>query len=313
MTPQPSRVLLTGAGGRLGGVLLPRLRAAGFDVLSLLRGGAKVDEHGPSILWDLCESIPPRATVLELAEVTDLVHAAAVVEEPPPVGELARQLIAANVTGTIHLLRHLPALRRVVFVSSVAVYGPPRCCPCTEDHPLAPTRLYGVSKVLTEHLLRLFAGRTAAGLTVLRVSSIYGFTDPGSSQGAAATFLRRSRDGLPLSLVRTAALKRDYIHCDDVGAAVTAAIEADATGTFNIASGTGCSLLELAHLAAEVVGSRPRVEIDPAIEPDSDFVTDVVYDVSRAHAAFGFRPVVTLKEGLTRLDRALQHGGGVLM
>lgn len=308
------RLLLTGASGRLGGVLLPRLRAAGFDVLGLVRNpGASGDERQSTVQWDLCQPTPPRGAALELAEVTDLVHAAAVVEEPPAVSQAARELIAANVTGTIHLLRHMPALRRVVFVSSVAVYGPPRCCPCTEDHPLAPTRLYGVSKVLTENLLRLCAGRAATGLAVLRVSSIYGFTDPVRAEGAAATFLRRSREGLPLSLVRTAALKRDYIHCDDVATAVTAAVESGVNGTFNVASGTGCSLLDLAHRAAEVVGSQPRIEIDPAIDPDADFVTDVVYDVSRAHAAFGFRPAVTLTQGLTRLDRVLQHARPVLM
>ena len=261
-----------------------------------------------SLGWDFTEPEPAAVVRDALRDVTDLVHLASVVDDTPPVGERARQMIAVNLQGTMHLLAHLPGLSHITFVSSVAVYGPPHVLPCTEEHPTRPTQLYGVLKLATENLLRLHARRTGIALSVLRVSSVWGFPDPTLSRGGAiSTFLRTLSEGKPVRLVRTAKLLRDYVHVDDVVAAIGTSAERRASGVFNIASGEGHSLVDIATTAAQVVGCEPEFEWDERLEPASDFVTDITYDVRRAMAVLDYRPAISLTEGL----RVLYEGATV--
>lgn len=211
-------LLVTGATGKIGAVLVPRL-LRGWPTLTVLSrslshaqvSGDLVSQGRVQFLpWDLRSPEPPVAAEEQLARVTDLVHGAAIVDDRSPFGPEAVEMVRTNLNGASYLLRRLPALRHVSYLSSVAVYGPPQTLPCPEIHPTEPTRLYGVTKLALEHFLRLHAGRNDLTLSVLRLSSVYGFPDAGlESSGAVTTFLRLSAEGKPIRLIRTAGLLRD--------------------------------------------------------------------------------------------------------
>lgn len=290
-------LLVTGATGKIGSVLVPRL-LQDWPRLTLL---GRSPSHAPAIEdpaargrvqflpWDLRSPEPPAAAEEQLSRVTDLVHGVAIVDDRSPIGPEAVEMVRTNINGAIHLLRRLPALRHVSYLSSVAVYGPPQTLPCPETHPTEPTRLYGMTKLALEHFLRIHADRNGLSLSVLRISSVYGFPDEGlESSGAVATFLRLSAEGKPIRLIRTARLLRDYVHVADVAEAVVASVKKSCAGTFNIASGEGHSLLEIAQQAGRIAGTATAIIVDQEREPDSDFTNDSVYDITRAQASLGW-------------------------
>ena len=292
--PADRRFLITGAGGRIGARLAERFVSRHPGTLVMGRSASP-----QSLGWDFTEPEPTAAVRDAIRDATDLVHLASIVDDTPPLGERARKMVAVNLQGTIHLLAHLPKLSHVTFVSSVAVYGPPHVLPCTEEHPTRPTQLYGVLKLATENLLRLHARRTDMTVSVLRVSSVWGFPDQTLSRGGAiSTFLRAFCERKPVRLVRTARLLRDYVHVNDVVGAIGTSAERRASGVFNIASGEGHSLVDVATTAAQVAGCAPEFEWDESLEPASDFVTDITYDIRRATEALDYRPAISLIEGL---------------
>lgn len=211
-------------------------------------------------------------------------------------------MVRSNINGAIHLLRWLPALKHICYLSSVAVYGPPATLPCAETHPTEPTRLYGVTKLALEHFLRIYSNRSALFCAVLRISSVYGFPCEGiESSGAVSTFLRMSAEGRPIRLVKTARLLRDYVHVADVAEAVSTSTSRRCSGVFNIASGRGHSLLDIAEHAGKIVGKTPEIVIDQGLEPDSDFTTDVTYDTKRADRELGWQAQTRLYDAMRTL------------
>lgn len=293
-TADDRHLLVTGATGRIGSVLVPRLLQDWPRLTILGRGLSRAGVIGDlaaqgrvQILpWDLRHPEPPTEVVEQLRDVTDLIHGAALADDRGPIGPEAVDMVRTNINGAIHLLRRLPALRHVSYLSTVAVYGPPQTLPCPEAHPTEPTRLYGMTKLALEHFLRIHADRNDQSLSVLRISSVYGFPDEGvESSGAVATFLRLSAEGKPIRLVRTAELLRDYVHVTDVAEAVAASATGRCPGIFNIASGQGHSLIEIAQQAGRIAGTAPAILVDQEREPDSDFTKDCVYDITRAQAS----------------------------
>lgn len=291
-------LLVTGATGRIGSVLVPRLLQDWPRLTILGRGLSRAGVIGDlaaqgrvQILpWDLRHPEPPTEVVEQLRDTTDLIHGAALADDRGPIGPEAIGMVRTNINGAIHLLRRLPSLRHVSYLSTVAVYGPPQTLPCPETHPTEPTRLYGMTKLALEHFLQIYADRNGLSLSVLRISSVYGFPSEGiGSSGAVATFLRLSAEGKPIRLVRTAGLLRDYVHVTDVAEAVAASAAGRCPGIFNIASGQGYSLLEIAQQAGRIAGTAPAILVDQEREPDSDFTKDCVYDITRAQASLEWR------------------------
>ena len=65
-------------------------------------------------------------------------------------------------------------VERFVFTSSAAVYGTPQKQPITEEHPLKPVNLYGVTKVSAEKLVNAYHTNSGLTTTILRLSNVYG-------------------------------------------------------------------------------------------------------------------------------------------
>lgn len=298
--------LITGAGGKLGSSVLDRFVEEKSTNIGLGRSPAQHIEN--YVQWDLIKPHPDVETAEKLEQVTDLVHLAAIVEEPPPVGVEALRMVSVNILGSINLLRSLPLLEHITFISSVAVYGPPQVLPCDEAHPIRPTRLYGVTKHAMENLFRLHAKRNGLSMSALRIASVYGFRDE-KAAGAIGTFISRCHNHLPLRIIKTGKLLRDYIHVADAVNAIWTSTMRRISGTFNIASGEGHSLLDIAYKAGEIVGWKPEIIWDFDTEPDFDFTTDVTYDIRKARRAWGYNPQVSILEGMRKSHEFLLNTG----
>jgi NAD(P)-dependent dehydrogenase (short-subunit alcohol dehydrogenase family) len=161
----PPRLVITGAAGALGRRLVPRARAAGWEVLGVDRDEADVTS--------------PEQLAGVFAGAAAVVHLAAL---PSPVGHSAHEVLRVNLSGTLAVLLAAEevGVERVVLASSInavgAAYSPtPRfdAFPVTEDHPSYAEDPYAISKFLGEQAADAFARRRpSAALTSLRFHAL---------------------------------------------------------------------------------------------------------------------------------------------
>jgi len=117
-----------------------------------------------------------------------------------------------------------------------------------EDAPLDPRNVYAATKVAQEHLCAAFARETGATATALRYHNVYGPRMPRDTPyaGVASIFRSALASGEELRVFEDGGQRRDFVHVRDVARANRLALTEPATGTFNVASGTPRSVLDMA-------------------------------------------------------------------
>lgn len=171
------RILVTGAGGRIGARLMDLLGGRGHAVIGYDRQPPARAANGPHaaghaaaghevVIGDLADD---RRLDAAMAGVDAVAHLAAVMTWQP---ERAGELFRANVHGTFNVLqaarRH--GVERVAFASSGEVYPELQWqyCPLDERHPLRPTSAYGLTKVLGERMVEHLAHTSDIRCCILR-------------------------------------------------------------------------------------------------------------------------------------------------
>ncbi|MCC6192381.1 MAG: NAD-dependent epimerase/dehydratase family protein [Anaerolineales bacterium] len=293
--------LVTGAAGFLGSALANRLAGEGHEVRGLddlsagdpARLSARVlftrgDVNDRPKLWT------------HLQDVECVYHLAARVSVPESV-LYPREYNAANVGGTVSVMEAMrdAGVRRVVFVSSGAVYGEQAEQPLSERQRPAPRSPYAVSKLSAEFYVHTIGILWGLETVALRVFNAYG---PGQPLPAAHApviprFLRQARQGGSLVIHGDGSQTRDYVYVDDVMDALVAAATARSVDrrVINIGSGRETSVRALAHLVGEVTGRSIDVLYSKA---ENGGVSRMCADIALAEEKLGFRPKLTLAEGL---------------
>lgn len=209
--------------------------------------------------------------------------------------------INTNLFDTVRLLEamRLTGNRRILFLSSGgAVYGQPQYLPMDEAHPLNPLSSYGVVKSAIEQYLRLYQANYGFAATIVRPANPYG---PGQTTigqlGAVNTFVHLAQAGQPATLWGDGTTVRDFVYVSDVVALLLACAESDTTGTYNCGGGTGTSLLNLICVVEQITGKHLERQFKPARGFDP---AEVVLDISRARNAFGWQPLVSLRDGVAK-------------
>jgi UDP-glucose 4-epimerase len=206
-----------------------------------------------------------------------------------------------NVLGTINVLEGVRRanVRRVVFVSSGgAVYGEQEAFPAPEGHPTRPVSPYGVSKRAGELYAFFYQAEYQIPYFALRYANVYGpRQDPHGEAGVVAIFTARMLRGEPLTVNGDGKQTRDYVFVGDVARANLLALERDPLGAVNVGTGVETDVNTLVRLLLEATGSRSEVRHGPAKQGEQ---RRSVVDCARAAAELGWRPAVTLADGLRR-------------
>lgn len=277
------RVLVTGAAGYVGYVVGRRLVDAGHDVVGLVRSPAQAgqlpDEVVP-LVADLLDFGNLRAAVSTVARhhlggpLDGACHLAGLVRVRDSFTE-PLSFFAANVHGTVNLLRCLPESARIVLGSTGAVYGEAEPQPVTEAEPPAPTSPYAASKLAAEEAVRYHVRAGPAGAVVLRTFNVAGSVD-GRRDPDETRLLPRALEvaagRLPhLTINGDGTAVREYVHVDDLAGAYLLALEAAGDGghrVFNVGSGAATSVRDVVAMVAEVTGRPvPTVSAPPTPEP----------------------------------------------
>jgi len=306
--------LVTGAAGFLGSALANRLAREGHQVRGLddLSAGdpQRLDADVLFTRGDVTDR-PKLWTLLQ--DVDCIYHLAARVSVPESV-LYPREYNAVNVGGTVSVMEAMRdvGVKRVVLISSGAVYGDQGEQPLREDAVPNPLSPYAVSKLAAEYYVRTIGRLWGIETVALRVFNAYG---PGQPIPAAHPpvvphFLRQAVRGGTIVIHGRGDQTRDFVYLDDVVEAMVAAATVPTVDrrVINIGSGVPTSIRALAQQVLEVVGSGADWIYKESQDPGT---SSMCADVSLATQKLGFTPGVRLDEGLRRMiarDARFQTG-----
>jgi nucleoside-diphosphate-sugar epimerase len=302
-------ILVTGAAGLIGGRLVRWLVAEGADVIATDRRAAEAPPGARWVMVDLMDA-PALTTLMRDARVSAVVHAGAI-SGPMVAADDPHRVMSVNVVGALNIAEASlrTGVERLVALSSAGVYGVQATLdPVSEDAPLNATDVYGASKIAAETVLRAYRHDHGLRVIALRPSSVYG---PGR---ITACFIRdmidHARRGDPLPLAPEGACRRQFVHVDDVVAAILGALNAARFDhfAFNVSGGTWLSEQEIAALATPVLPGLGFASIPaPARCLDGEMGP---LDTGRAQSAFGFSPAISLADGIAAYADALRQREG---
>ncbi|WP_214110804.1 NAD-dependent epimerase/dehydratase family protein [Acrocarpospora catenulata] len=298
------RVLVTGGAGFIGSTLVDRLLADGHDVVVIddLSSGTHRNPQAPTHVLDVRD--PAVAGVAKGAEV--ICHLAAQISVRRSVAD---PLLDArvNVEGTVNVLEaaRTAGARKVVFASSVAVYGRPAAIPVPGGAALDPRSPYAAAKVSGETYLSAYRALHGLEYTTLVLSNVYGpRQSPDGEAGVVAIFTEALLNGRPTVLYGDGAQTRDYVFVDDVVDGFARACGPDGDGgRFNLGTGVQTTDRELHTLIAGAAGAPDRPGLAPARPGD---LPAMAVDPAPALAGLGWRPRTDLPTGL---KITVEHAG----
>ena len=208
---------------------------------------------------------------------------------------------SVNILGVLTLLEECVknGVKKVIFASSGgAIYGEQDYFPADEKHPTRPISPYGIAKLTTEHYL--FYYKTVYGLDYvsLRYANVYGpRQNPEGEAGVVAIFTTRMLAGRPAVINGDGKQTRDYVFVGDLVRASVLALDHNGSDVFNIGTGRESDVNTLFRILNKETGSSCEEQHGPAKKGEQ---MRSVLDTRKISSALGWKPTVSLEEGLAR-------------
>ena len=310
-TYRGQRTIVLGGLGFIGSNLSQRLLRSGADVTIVTPVRERHEEAAQALEDGGARVI--EADIRDHAAMIHVVQGAQVVFNLSGQSGAVRSMedpwtdLDVNCRGNLVLLEavreHNPAAK-VVFLGSRLQYGRPANVPVSEETNGEPLCLHAVHKQTVEQYFRLYGRLFQLSFVIARLTNPYG---PGQPRGRTAygvinRMIHLALAGETLPIYGDGMQQRDYLHVDDV----TSALLRLATSTraegqvFNVGSGTGTRMIDLARTIVELAGSG-RIEQVPWPPLAERIETgDFIADISRIRDEVGWTPTVTLRDGLER-------------
>jgi UDP-glucose 4-epimerase len=180
-------------------------------------------------------------------------------------------------------------------MSTAAVYGNPidPNMPITEEHPLKPVNMYGVTKLFGEKFVNSIRGISRV---ILRGANIYG---PGQREGSSLipTLIAKFKRGDPTHLTGEGKPSRDFIYVDDIVNGIICSLTAP-EGIYNLSSGKGTSVKTVWELINDEFNQRGYRIQHYLGQVNNDEVERIVLPNEKAKKYLGWEPKMTLETGI---------------
>ena len=302
------KYVVTGGAGFIGRYTARLLVKLGHsvDIIDNFHAGKK--ENFETILDEINLhqiDIRNKQKMTEILRGCDGVFHAAAMTSVPESYENPQEYFDVNVRGTENICEIAKDENlRVVFASSSSVYGTVDKIPIKESAEKKPINPYGKTKLDCEIMAKKYANN---GLEVigLRYFNVYGKGQTGTYAGVITKFLEKIELNEPFRINGDGNQIRDFIHVEDVAQANLVAMESKIkNGFFNIGTGIGTSINDLAHLMMNISGHKK----DPIfVEPlDGDIkLSQSETNLTRKHLNWSFE--INLEEGLKKLIKVRNY------
>jgi UDP-glucose 4-epimerase len=308
------RILVTGGAGFIGSHMAHRLLKEGHEVTIVDN-----ESTGRSV------NVPARARYL-LADVTRLDQLQPVFAPGlDVVFHIAGQVslirsycdptldLRTNVQGTLNVLQLCLRFRvpRLLYASSMTVYGHTTVLPTPEDTPCCPVSYYGITKYAAERYVHATAERADLDfgfrVTSFRMYNVYGSRQALDNpyQGVLGIFIGNLLRGEPITIFGDGQQSRDFVHVDDIVDGWISALTNPETygAVINLGSGHRLSIQQLSD---HVLSAFDRTRADGLIihaPGRSGEQRHVQADISLARNVLGWEPRVPFRDGLVETVR----------
>ncbi len=301
MNPSCSGVAIVGGRGYLGQALFDYL--AERDIPCWIVGRQSVVEASQMDASQYRSSTPNLEK--SISGATTVVHTATVTT--PAISAEDPILDVENISFTLRLLKAClrEQVKHLIYVSSGGtVYGENHE-PVDERHPTDPKCSYAIAKVACEHYLRLFASTSSTKVSILRISNPFGGRQvkKGGQGGISylATQIAKNQESLLFGNT-----VRDYVYIDDVASAFYLAMEHPRTfEIYNISTGVGTCLVDLAHIIGRILSKTPRLRVGERRPYDLGYN---VLKNEKAKSMLGWTPTYELEKGLKEYLKGFSFG-----
>ncbi len=300
------KVVVTGGAGFIGSHIVDALVVQGYRVTvidNLCTGNAdNFAQHRGVIEFvegDICD---PKLTAAAIQGADCIIHQAALARVPLSL-ERPMDVHTACATGTLNLLQQAQraGVRRVVYAGSSSCYGDTPYSAKRESDSLMTISPYAVAKLAGEKYCEAWWHSFGLETVVLRYFNVFGpRQDPNSPYSAVIPlFITRLLSGQRPVVFGDGNQSRDFTFVGNVvqGNLLAMTVPGIAGRTYNLADGRATTLNDLLRHLQELLGVESGIEFQAARQGD---VRDSLSDISRAVRELGYRPAVSLVEGLAK-------------
>jgi UDP-glucose 4-epimerase len=303
-TMQEKRILITGGLGQVGSYICEALAGTKSRVTIIDNFSSSLSHRSPGA--DIVRGdIRDRDVARRLVRDADVViHCAAQIYVSRSIEDPAFDA-DNNIMGTLNLLNAArdSDVGRFIYFSSAAVYGDTVNPPVSEDCPQNPMSPYGVSKLSGEKYALAFHRVYGLPTTAIRPFNIYSpRQDPSNPySGVISKFIDRIASGQRPVIFGDGSATRDFVSVHDVVDMVLLMIQNNSSvgRVFNCGTGMPRRIDSLAHMIAGFYG---RADLGPELQsPRTGDILHSYADISRAGKVLGFRPKVSLEDGIKEI------------
>ncbi len=301
------KILVTGAAGFIGSALATRLLARGDEVIGL----DNLNDYYPVALKKARLALNPSMRFIDgdiadretLPKLFEKERFDAVVNLAAQAGvrysiENPWAYIESNIVGFENILeccRHYP-VSHLVYASSSSVYGGNEKVPFSEDDKVDnPVSLYAATKKSNELMASCYAKLYGIYATGLRFFTVYGpWGRPDMSPMLFATAISR---GEAIKVFNGGDMMRDFTYIDDIVEGIVRVLDAPGSGhsVYNIGCSNPVKLMDFISEIEGAMGCEARKIMLP-MQPGDVYQTYA--DTTRLEKDFGYKPRVTLHEGI---------------
>jgi GDP-L-fucose synthase len=303
------RVYVAGHRGMVGGALVRRLAQENCTILVADR--SEVDLRDPAAVSAWMAREKPDLVFLAAAKVGGILA-----NDTYPAEFLYDNLmIAANVIHAAHETK----VEKLLFLGSSCIYPKFAKQPMSEDQlltgPLEPTnQWYAIAKIAGIKLTQAYRRQYGSDFIAAMPTNLYG---PGdnydlNSSHVVPALIRKAQmlksgEAGTLPVWGSGEARREFLHVDDCADACLFLMR-NYSGEEHVNVGTGedIRIIDLARLVCRIVGTEPRIELDPT-KPDG--TPRKLMDIGKI-SALGWSPSISLEEGISRTWAELRERGG---
>ena len=296
-------ILITGGAGFIGSHILAQLqgrRDMDVVVFDNLSSGSK--EHVPAgmelVEGDVCDEAAVDALFAD-HHFDAVIHLAAQTMVPTSVEQPVLDC-QINLEGVLHVLEacRIHGTGHILFSSSAAVYGDNLHIPLKETERLVPTSPYGITKMTTEHYLRVYHELYGMDATVFRFANVYGERQGEKGEGGVVSIfckLLSQRQGI--TVFGDGNQTRDFVYAGDIAQAIIRALPLKGYHTMNVSTGQETSINDLICSFEKAVGYTVPVQYTA---PRTGDILRSVLSNETLKRDLGFVPAMDLEEGIRR-------------
>lgn len=203
-----------------------------------------------------------------------------------------------SLNSSIEILQRLSnSQAHFIYISSGgAIYGDQEGSLISEKSKIQPVNFYGQSKKIYESYINFFSQNYGLKSSIVRPGNVYG---PGqsfnSSQGIISKFIYQTLKSEEIVLWNDGTFIRDYIYVDDFSKMIVKLINTNKTGTYNVGSGIGYSVLDILSIIEDKIDLKSKRNF---IKSPFKNVKKIILDISKAKKELNWVPKVSIDEGI---------------